>query len=491
MVLDRFIELIAPGLALRRMQRRIYLEHAKRLYDAAQNSNYHKRPKTSRSADGTMEHARGRLRDWARHLDENHDLAIGILDALVNNIVGTGIVVEPMVRTRGGGLNDKVNRQIRELWKDWTRRPEVTAELPFSEVQRLVCRSWLRDGEVLTRHIAGRSQIDHITRVPYSIQLIEADYLPFIVNDQNPIIVHGVEKDRWNRPTAYHLAKEHPGNTSWPFSDISMQVETIRVPAEEITHLKWVRRIGQTRGVSVFHGVLHRLDDIKDYEESERIAARVAAAFTGFIRKSEDFTQGVDADASDRSFEMMPGMIFDNLLPGEDVGTIASNRPNSGLQDFRNSQLRAIAAGTGASYSSISRDYNGTYSSQRQELVEAYPAYNRMRLCFIEVFLRPVYEKFIEMATVSGALKVPSTVIDADSLLDVDMRGPGMPWIDPKKEIEADAMAVQSHFKSRHQVIRERGGDPAIVDEQIKADPMPAQEPTTAAPQPDTDTEEP
>ena len=48
--------------------------------------------------------------------------------------------------------------------------------------------------------------------------------------------------------------------------------------------------------------------------------------------------------------------------------------------------------------------------------------------------------------------------------------GPSMPWIDPKKEIEADVAAIDNGIKARHQVIRERGGDPRLVDEQIQAD---------------------
>ena len=54
-------------------------------------------------------------------------------------------------------------------------------------------------------------------------------------------------------------------------------------------------------------------------------------------------------------------------MVGEEIGTIDTNRPNPNLQAYRDGQLRASAAGLGASYSSISRNYNGTYSAQRQE----------------------------------------------------------------------------------------------------------------------------
>lgn len=67
-------------------------------------------------------------------------------------------------------------------------------------------------------------------------------------------------------------------------------------------------------------------------------------------------------------------MIFDDLAPGEDLGMVESNRPNVHLHEFRNGQLRAVAAGSRGSYSSIARDYNGTYSAQRQNWWKAMKA---------------------------------------------------------------------------------------------------------------------
>ena len=182
---------------------------------------------------------------------------------------------------------------------------------------------------------------------------------------------------------------------------------------------------------------------------------------------------------------MSAGMIFDNLLPGEEVGTIGTDRPNTGLSEFRNSQLRACAAGTGTNYSSISKDYNGTYSAQRQEMVESGPAYERMRNLFIEVQMRPIYERFVMLAT-QRLVRIPSN-IDLATLYHVDMRGPGLPWIDPKKEVEADALMVNNGFASRHGIIRKRGGDPAMIDKQIEADEF---IPTDSTVQPDIPTSE-
>lgn len=468
-------------------------EATERAYDAASNSRHRPVRGDLRSGNAVMDHARGTLRSWARHLDENHDLAVGVLDDLVKKIIGCGIQLEPMVKGAGGKAAKATNDALRMLWADWRESmPESTRTLPWATVEALACRTWLRDGEFLIQHLEGTGRgIRHRSRVPYSLELIEADYLPFdwsraSTPNQNRI-VHGVELTDWREPVAYWLYREHPGDMGLlasPTSLLQVQSELKRVSADVITHVKFVRRLGQVRGVSVFHSVLQRLEDIKDYEESERVAARVAAAFCAVIKRNGDFNAVTETDGT-RIMEMNPGMIFDNLLPGEDVSTIGTDRPNSNLENFRNAQIRAIASGTGTSYSGVSRNYNGTYSAQRQELVESWVGYELMREYLYGVFYRPIWQRFVRMAVAAGL--VPMKGVDMSSLFAVDLVGPAMPWIDPMKEVEASAAAVTAGFKSRHMVIRENQYDPQIVDEQIKTDPLrelltPEPKPATATP---------
>lgn len=465
-ILDRTIEIFSPESALRRETARRILQ-AQRAYEASQPSRLRKIKTDAGSGDTIMERAGESLRLQARYLDENHDLARGVLNCLVNNVVGRGITVEPQVKGADGELAKPINDQLIELWEEWTRFPEVTWELNWNHMLRLLARCWFRDGEVLVKHIEGTSNtINHGTLVPYSLELIEADYLPFDFSDQKKRIIHGVEKNAWRRPLAYYLYKEHPGDNH----RFVIKQDTKRFPAEKIIHLKTVDRIAQTRGVSVFASVLTRMEDIKDYELSERLAAKVAASICAYIRKSLDGPVNAltTDDNGNRLMKMQPGMIFDNLLPGEEIGMIDSNRPNAMLEQFRNSQLRAVAAGTATSFSSIAKDYNGTYSAQRQELVEQSVNYAVMREYFIERCVRPIWERFVEMAVLSGKLEAPEAEINQLSLKKAGFQGPTMPWIDPQKEVTAEEKAVQAGFKSRSQVIRERGGNPQDVFEQIK-----------------------
>jgi len=157
-----------------------------------------------------------------------------------------------------------------------------------------------------------------------------------------------------------------------------------------------------------------------------------------------------------------PGLFFDNLNPGEEINTIQSNRPSQLLSEFRSAMLRAIAAGTRTSYSSIAKDYNGTYSAQRQELVEQATHYAILRQEFIAGLIRPIWTRWLHLMLTAKHIEIAPN-IDINTLTNADYRGPIMPWIDPLKEVKADVEAVNAGFKSRSQVIRERGGDPITV----------------------------
>lgn len=238
-------------------------------------------------------------------------------------------------------------------------------------------------------------------------------------------------------------------------------------------HIACLDRLHQVRGVSEFASVITRLEDIKDYEESERVAAKIAAMLTGYIRKGapdlyDPASNGTDEAGNPlpREINFQPGMIIDNLGMGEEIGLIDSKRPNPNVVTFRQGQLRAVAAGLGASYSSISRDYNGTYSAQRQELVEQWIHYATLADEFTGQFVQPVWEQFVAIAHASGVVRMPADVVPhtADDALYI---GQSMPWIDPLKEANAWHQLVQDGFASEVEVMRKRGANPRDVLEQI------------------------
>lgn len=467
-----------PQRALKRSLARYQVERLKeRYFDGGKASPY--RPKNPGLGPDTSPQAitldgSENLRRYARNLDENNGVAISVLDTLVNNIVGTGIPILPAIKNTDGSLNEQANTQVRKILEDWGRRPTADRTTTFRQAQRLLCRSWLRDGEVFLNQLRGNmAGFDHYGAIPYSLEMLESDFVPFSLNESEPrIIAQGVQVDKYYRPLAYYISRRHPGDIWNAGAGIfTSETDFQRVSAENVLHLKFVRRINQVRGQSLLHGAIRGLEDMGDYLQSEQIAARVAAAFTGYIKKSPDVQSPVDPDTGARDLQMAPGMIFDNLQAGEEVGTIDPGRPNPEVNNFVGGMQRRIAAATGTSYSTVSRDYEGSYSSQRQAMVEIKSSYDILRDYFVEMFVRPVYEEVVTMAINTRALSIPRTV-QQDTTLEVMFPKSALPWIDPKKEVEADVLRIDNGLAARSQVIAERGSDPAQVAKQREADKM-------------------
>lgn len=454
-LIDRIIEPFSPGAVVSRLAAR----EAIRAYEAARPSRTHKAKGEPHSADLAVQLAGKTLREQARYLDENHDLVTGLFDRLEERVVGgAGIGVEPIPLTLAGDVHLEFAAQIKAGWSEWSLRPEASGELTRPQMERLVCRTWLRDGEALAQKLRGRiANYAHLTSVPFALELLEPDYLPFDYNDLAKGIQQGIERDAWRRVRAYHLYKQHPGDMQGFWLD---STNTKRVEADRIIHIAHRKRIGQSRGVPLLHAVLIRLAEIKDYEESERVAARISAALAMYIKKGSPDQYAIGGGGAEkRSFPIAPGIVIDDLLPGEELGMIESNRPNPFLEGFRNGQLRAVAAGTRGSASTIMRSYDGTYSAQRQELVEAQLGYDLLQHEFIDYWCRPVYREWLRVAIAAGEIVVPDDV-DPRTLYGAVYQGPVMPWIDPKKEADAWELLVKAGFADEAEVARARGRNP-------------------------------
>jgi len=465
-LLDRAIAAVAPARAARRAAARQMLAY----YEGARPGRQRSMRREYGSPDALVEQGAERLRSVARYLERNHDITRGALRVMVNNVIGpAGIGIEPQPRRKDGTIHAEYAAALREAWRDWTQKPEVTQRMRWPLVQRMMAYSWLRDGEVFAQQLAGPVRgLDHGTAVPYSLELLEADFVPLDYDDASMGIRQGIQCNAWGQPTGYWVHKQDPRETVAVRSDLKM------IPADDMLHLATLDRLHQRRGVSELCSIVTRIEDLKDYEESERIAAKIAASLTAYVKRNEANgfnatppSQAVDANGNvvPRDLRFEPGMVIDTLQVGEEIGLVDASRPNANLIGWRSGQLRAIAAGLGVSYSSIARDYDGTYSAQRQELVEQWVHYAVLTDGFVGMFVQPVWESFVRTAHLSGVVPMPDDVV-RPSEDDALFIGQSMPWIDPMKEANAWEKLVQAGFASEPEVIRKRGANPADVLEQ-------------------------
>lgn len=434
-----------------------------RAYEAAQSTPGRRHViGANLSQDAAAERAFPQLREWGRYLDENHDVAIGIFDELSKNIVGAGIVTIPKPLRPDGEVDAELADHLSKRWRRWTKAADVTGELSWNELQWLICRAWMRDGENFLQHVTTRYPFQS-GDTPYRIESLESDMVPWDWNDPDRGWRQGIQHNQWRMPTNYAVYRRHPGDLG-QFTSAAVTFDDLKVvDARNITHIKFTRRWPAIRGVSVMSGGIARLYDIKDLEESERLKNRVLASWCAAILKSPDVPGNEATDqAGNRFIQMASGTVIDTLAAGETITGVGPDYPTADMPAHIKDQHRRLAAGTGTRYSSIAKDYDGSYSSQRQEMVESEGGYKIRSDRFITKVCESVYERWLLADVTSGQTELPGGM-DIEMASHAEYRGPVTPWIDQKNEVEADALAVESGFQTLEQIQIKRGMSPDMI----------------------------
>ena len=403
------------------------------------------------------------LRNRARQLARDNDYAAQALRTIQSNVVGKGIPFQAQVKKqRGNKLDQAVNDQIEQAWQRWCRAQycHTAGRLSFADIERLLIRSVAESGEVLVRIIKqpfGGSQ------VPIALEVLEADWLDDRMSgrtgENGNEIRMGVEVDRWNRPVAYWFLPKHPGDYLVTGSQQAQLGNPVRVPADEVIHLFVSTRPGQTRGIPWMASSIKRMHHLAGYEEAEVIRARASSALMGFITSPEGELQGDDVMDGERVSSFEPG-VFKYLAPGESVTVPSMNAPDGQFEPFLRSMLRGMSAGLGISYHNLSQDYSQTnYSSSRLALLEERDNWRVLQEWMIESFHQRVFEMWLDLAVLSGAVQLPLYETDPDRYRQVRWMPRGWSWVDPQKEITALREAEMAGYVTKAEIIAESGGD--------------------------------
>jgi len=413
------------------------------------------------SADAEIKGSLPRLRNRSRQLVRDNDYARQAIRAVRNNVIGTGIRMQAQVRMqRGGGrLDTAVNDAIELAWADWGRKAtcHTAGRLSFQDIERLLIGAVAESGEVFVRMV--RQPFGN-SRVPFALEIIESDLLDDNYTGGSTVEGNewrmGVELNRWGRPVQYAFLTKHPGDSTFGPSTTARHR---LVPADEVLHLYVQDRPGQTRGVPWLASAIQRLHMLQGYEQAEVVRARAASSLMGFITSPEGELLGDEIYDNERVSNFEPG-VFKYLAPGESVTVPQLDAPDGQLEPFLRAMLRAMAAGVGCSYETISRDFSQTnYSSSRLSLLEDRENWKALQQYMIENFHRPVFEAWLEMAVLGGALNLPAYETDPDRYRRVRWMPRGWAWVDPAKEVEAYKEAVRCGFKTQADVVAEQGGD--------------------------------
>lgn len=389
------------------------------------------------------------------------------INSLVGNAVGCGI------KPRSRHPDPDVRARLHMLWERWTDRADVAGLCDHYGQQGLAVRSMVEGGESFARlrvdDLAGPDD------VPLIVELLDREQVPldrFTDLTAGTRVRAGIEFAESGRRVAYHALRQRPGDPFAPL--VGNALETVRIPAADFVHLFQPLAAGQLRGISWLAPVLLRIAELDQFEDAALVKAKVAALFTGFIRDPDGTAAGQAAGGTVTNDILQLGLEPGTLVPLPPGADISFSNPaeSKDYVAFVKGHIQAIAAGIGVPYECVSGDLAGvTYSSIRAGLVEYRRRLEQLQHNVIVFqFCRPVWERFVRLAVLSGALAVRDFDSNPTAYLACDWLPPKFDYVDPLKDVRAEVEANKAGLKPRSQSIAERGLDAETVDAVIAAD---------------------
>jgi lambda family phage portal protein len=438
--------------------------HAARRFDAALVNRLTASWQSMNTAiDAELRGDLDRMRARSRDLFKNNEYAAKFGRTVKSNVVGPEGFRFQARSSDSGTLDTLANKAIEKaMWK-WSRpdQCDVTGKRSFADICRGVMLATARDGEYLVRKRRGNGA----GFFGYQLQLLDTDRLDTTynvapANGRNAVIM-GVEVDSWRKPVAYHLWNRHPNEAA------NGTRSRERVPASDIFHGYIPLEDEQTRGVPWMHAVMRRTNDLNGYREAAVIAARIGAAKMGFFTSPDGSPNGV-ADGQTPSGEFIteasPGT-FGVLPDGYKFEAFNPDYPHAQFDMFCKAALRGIASGLpGGSYHTIGNDLEGvSFSSIRSGTLEERDEWMAIQNWLITAFLVPVYEDWLDMSLLRGAILLPNgsalPLAKRDKFADHLWQGRRWQWVDPLKDINASVVAIENGLASPQQIASQTGRD--------------------------------
>lgn len=418
----------------------------------------------------TLDTMRARCRDEVR----NNPYAASAVDNFEAHCVGEGIF--PHWNISSPSLKEEVETKF----DHWARRTQ------FYTKQATAAREIFEAGEVFLRfHVRPPSWG---LAVPLDLQLIEGEQVPVFLNSvfggaqvpQGNALRTGIEFDPSDRITAYHMYRQHPGETGlYPMEGLSY----MRVPASEVIHAFKPLRAGLLRGQPHLASVLVLLHEIGKYTDAAIVKKQIQTMFAGFIQKisPDQDVLPPDTTSTDPNSQSLSSPALDVgvqnskietgtmqvLFPGESI-TFPSLPQDNDIETFLSVCLHQFAAGIGSTYETITGDLHGVnLSSIRYGLqVMQRKITQFQRFVFISQLIQPVAERWMKEAVLAGEIKLPGYATSPEKYANISWRLPGWPYMSPLEDATAANLRIRAGLSSREQEAAATGNDATQIDKQ-------------------------
>ncbi|MCG5247973.1 phage portal protein [Methylorubrum extorquens] len=435
--------------------------------------------------NAAITYALDELRRKSRDLSRKNAFAGAAVDKLVDNIIGTGIVPRSIAARSVVGLSEEQAKRVKRedaefraalqsLFLAWTDEADSVGAHDFYGLQAIAVTGMVEGGESFTR-LRTRLLSDGLT-VPLQLQVLEGDHCDHMKTDATNRIRQGIQFSAIGGRTGYYLRREHPGDAFMSTGGIDEAL----VPAGDVCHLYRARRPGQDRGEPWLARALRTLYDLDQYFDAELVRKKNAARLVAFIKRSLDAGEEGDpgsgpmgsdpADDGVAVIEMEPGTV-QVLADGEDVEMCEPTDVGANFEPFVREAKRSVAAAVGLLYEVLSGDYSQMDDrTLRAALNDFRRSVERWQHHLVVYqFCRPIWRRWIDLALLSGALKLPAGMTRQQAYA-VEWVPQAWSYIHPVQDVEGKMKEVQAGFSTRTRVVARAGYDVEQVDAENAAD---------------------
>lgn len=412
--------------------------------------------------EGALSTVRARSRDARRKFG----LADAAINSLVSDIIGTGI--RPLFRTP----DKDFNAQLAEDWAAWVDESDADNSFDFYGLQSLAVGAMCEGGDSFGR-LRSRRLSDGLT-VPLQIQVMESEMCPEDLTELfgGNRIRQGIEFNPIGARVAYWFYPMHPYDDEFQFGFNQAR----RVNASEVFHLAQRRRPGMVRGEPWLTRALVTLRDYEIYDDAQRVRQQIAALFAGFVH--QDIEEGdenalfgeTDTDEDGVGLAPLEPGTMQRLGPGEAIDFSEPPSPGDSYEPYMAVQERKIASAAGLLYEQLTGDYSKVNDRTWRAAITQFRrrCHQWQRQIVVFQMCRPVMRRWAEFYMLAGK-PVPAG-ITVDQIARPAWIPQGWEYINPQQDVAAKRMEVRSGFRSRSDVVSERGGDIEVVDREIAGD---------------------
>lgn len=405
------------------------------------------------------------LRQRAREQSINTSLLKRFYRLLRQNVIGPyGIRLQSKAVLRDGTPDRIRRRLIEKEWEKYSKKGsfDVTGRYSYVTFLWLWIETLARDGEVLVR-----LHRNWPNRWGFAVQILEADRLDLNLNElltNGNQIRMGVELDAYERPVAYWMLRNHPG-------DVYQRPEEKyeRIPASDLVHSFDTWRPHQARGFTWTHAAALDIHHLEEFRTATRIKAEQSAKITGFYEQNPEWLDPPEEGTDEAVSETVEAGTARVLPYGLSYKPHQTASPGADYAAFVKDGQRSSAGGLGPSYNRLANDLEGVnFSSLRSGELDERDFYKCAQELATSDLLERVGAAWFDCSLLTGALDISPQNIERCSELAWQPRG--WDWVDPLKDAKAASESIANRTKSRSEYIRANGDDPEAIFAEIAAE---------------------